>query len=117
MTCGKSPKNRPGDGQSAACLGVALRCCQRTSLAIARKQGYQLAFTLEDGLADVRHLDNIPRLLISGNPSLKAFASSIAQIQETDPVRVMHVDLDYVYDPDPAQQTKNINTLIQRSTT
>ena len=26
----------------------------------------------------------------------------------------MHVDLDYVYDPDPAQQTKNINTLIQR---
>ena len=85
-----------------------------TSLAIARQQGYQLAFTLEDGLADVRHLDNIPRLLISGNPSLKAFASSIAQIQETDPVRVMHVDLDYVYDPDPAQQTKNINTLIQR---
>ncbi|HAS1030209.1 TPA: poly-beta-1,6-N-acetyl-D-glucosamine N-deacetylase PgaB [Enterobacter cloacae] len=85
-----------------------------TSLAIARQQGYQLAFTLEDGLADVRHLDNIPRLLISGNPSLKAFASSIAQIQETDPVRVMHVDLDYVYDPDPAQQTKNINALIQR---
>ena len=29
-------------------------------------------------------------------------------------MRVMHVDLDYVYDPDPAQQTKNINTLIQR---
>ena len=43
--------------------------------------------------------DNIPRLLISGNPSLKAFASSIAQIQETDPVRVMHVDLDYVMTP------------------
>lgn len=85
-----------------------------TSLAITRQQGYQLAFTLEDGLADVRHLDNIPRLLISGNPSLKSFASSIAQIQETDPVRVMHVDLDYVYDPDPAQQTKNINMLIQR---
>ncbi|MCK7318206.1 poly-beta-1,6-N-acetyl-D-glucosamine N-deacetylase PgaB [Enterobacter cloacae] len=85
-----------------------------TSLAIARQQGYQLAFTLEDGLADVRHLDNIPRLLISGNPSLKSFASSIAQIQETDPVRVMHVDLDYVYDPDPAQQSKNINMLIQR---
>lgn len=26
----------------------------------------------------------------------------------------MHVDLDYVYDPDPAQQTQNINRLIQR---
>ena len=29
-------------------------------------------------------------------------------------MRVMHVDLDYVYDPNPAQQTQNINRLIQR---
>ena len=85
-----------------------------TSLAIARQQGYQLAFTLEDGLGDVNDPGNIPRLLIGGNPSLKTFASSVSQIQEHDPVRVMHVDLDYVYDPDPAQQTQNINRLIQR---
>lgn len=85
-----------------------------TSLAIARQQGYQLAFTLEDGLGNVQELDNIPRLLIAGNPSLKAFASTVSQVQEREPVRVMHVDLDYVYDPDPAQQTQNINRLIQR---
>lgn len=85
-----------------------------TSLAIARQQGYQLAFTLEDGLGSVQDLGNIPRLLIAGNPSLKAFASTVSQVQEHDPVRVMHVDLDYVYDPDPAQQTQNINRLIQR---
>ena len=85
-----------------------------TSLAIARQQGYQLAFTLEDGLGNVQDLGNIPRLLIAGNPSLKAFASTVSQVQERDPVRVMHVDLDYVYDPDPAQQTQNINKLIQR---
>lgn len=85
-----------------------------TSLAIARQQGYQLAFTLEDGLGNVQDLGNIPRLLIAGNPSLKAFASTVSQVQERDPVRVMHVDLDYVYDPDPAQQTQNINRLIQR---
>ncbi len=85
-----------------------------TSLAIARQQGYQLAFTLEDGLGDVNDPGNIPRLLIAGNPSLKTFASTVSQIQEHDPVRVMHVDLDYVYDPDPAQQTQNINRLIQR---
>ena len=85
-----------------------------TSLAIARQQGYQLAFTLEDGLGNVQDLGNIPRLLIAGNPSLKAFASTVSQVQEHDPVRVMHVDLDYVYDPDPAQQTQNINKLIQR---
>jgi biofilm PGA synthesis lipoprotein PgaB len=85
-----------------------------TSLAIAKKRGYQLAFTLGDGLGDVRDLDNIPRLLISGNPSIKAFSNAVTQIQERDPVRVMHVDLDYVYDRDPAQQTKNIDKLIQR---
>ncbi|HHA1916189.1 TPA: poly-beta-1,6-N-acetyl-D-glucosamine N-deacetylase PgaB [Enterobacter asburiae] len=85
-----------------------------TSLAIARQQGYQLAFTLEDGLGNVQDLGNIPRLLIAGNPSLKAFASAVSQVQEREPVRVMHVDLDYVYDPDPAQQTQNINRLIQR---
>ncbi|WP_395299575.1 poly-beta-1,6-N-acetyl-D-glucosamine N-deacetylase PgaB [Enterobacter quasiroggenkampii] len=85
-----------------------------TSLAIARQQGYQLAFTLEDGLGNVQELGNIPRLLIAGNPSLKAFASTVSQVQEREPVRVMHVDLDYVYDPDLAQQTQNINRLIQR---
>ena len=85
-----------------------------TSLAIARQQGYQLAFTLEDGLGNVQELGNIPRLLIAGNPSLKAFASTVSQVQEREPVRVMHVDLDYVYDPDPAQQAQNINRLIQR---
>jgi len=85
-----------------------------TSLAIARQQGYQLAFTLEDGLGNVQELGNIPRLLIAGNPSLKAFASTVSQVQEHEPVRVMHVDLDYVYDPNPAQQTQNINRLIQR---
>ena len=85
-----------------------------TSLAIAKSRGYQLAFTLGDGLGDVRDLDNIPRLLISGNPSIKAFASQVTQIQEREPVRVMHVDLDYVYDKDPVQQRKNIDKLIQR---
>lgn len=85
-----------------------------STLTIAKQQGYQLAFTLNDGLGNVKDLDNIPRLLIAGNPSLKAFASAVTQIQEADPVRVMHVDLDYVYDPNPVQQAKNIDKLVQR---
>jgi biofilm PGA synthesis lipoprotein PgaB len=31
--------------------------------------------------------------------------------------RVMHVDLDYVYDPDPAQQERNLSVLIERVAT
>ncbi|AIR03546.1 outer membrane N-deacetylase [Cedecea neteri] len=85
-----------------------------TSLGVIKKQGYQMAFTLNDGLADVRDLDNIPRVLIAGNPTLKAFANIVSRVREPDPVRVMHVDLDYVYDPNPTQQTKNIDALVQR---
>ncbi len=85
-----------------------------STLAIAKQQGYQLAFTLNDGLGNVKDLDNIPRMLIAGNPSIKAFANAVTQIQEADPVRVMHVDLDYVYDPNPVQQAKNIDKLVQR---
>lgn len=85
-----------------------------TTLSIAKKHGYKMAFSLDEGLADINQLDNIPRVLISGNPSLKSFSSTIASVQEKSPVRVMHVDLDYVYDRDPAQQSRNIDKLIQR---
>ncbi|MCS2163928.1 poly-beta-1,6-N-acetyl-D-glucosamine N-deacetylase PgaB [Scandinavium sp. H11S7] len=85
-----------------------------TTLSIARKHGYQMAFTLNDGLGDVRDLGNIPRVLISRNPSISEFAAEITRVQEVNTARVMHIDMDYVYDPDPEQQRKNIDKLIQR---
>lgn len=85
-----------------------------TTLSIAKKHGYQMAFTLNSGLADVRDLTNIPRVLISRNPGLSQFAAEITGVQEASIARVMHIDMDYVYDPDPAQQRKNIDKLIQR---
>ena len=85
-----------------------------STLSMAEKYGYQLAFTLSDGLGDIHNLRNIPRLLISGNPSIEQFAASVVNVQEADTMRVMHIDLDYVYDPDPQQQSRNIDKLIQR---
>lgn len=85
-----------------------------TTLAIARKHGYQLAFTLEKGLGNINDLSNIPRYLVSRNPDLKQFANEVIDIQERETTRVMHIDLDYVYDPDPVQQKQNIDKLIQR---
>ena len=85
-----------------------------TTLSLAKNQGYKIAFTLNEGLANAAFLDDIPRLLISGNPSIKSFASQVAQVREQEPIRVMHVDLDYVYDKDPVQQNRNIDKLIQR---
>lgn len=85
-----------------------------TTLSIIRKYGYKMAFNLDTGLANAADLSNIPRLLISGNPSLDEFASQVTQFEEQQPVRVMHVDLDYVYDANPEQQRKNVDALIQR---
>ena len=85
-----------------------------TTLKLAKEHGYKMAFTLNEGLANAAFLDDIPRVLISDNPSLKRFASQVAQVREPQTMRVMHVDLDYVYDKDPAQQKRNIDKLIQR---
>lgn len=84
------------------------------ALSIVRQHGYQMAMTLDDGLASVDALDNVPRLLIANNPSLESFAQRIVEAQETSAMRVMHVDLDYVYDADPKQQARNLDKLIQR---
>ncbi|RMX08923.1 poly-beta-1,6-N-acetyl-D-glucosamine N-deacetylase PgaB [Corticibacter populi] len=81
---------------------------------IARQHGYQLSFSLEPGLANAADLDNIPRFLISADLRLSQFADFITGIQDAEPLRAAHVDLDYVYDSDPEQQERNIDALVQR---
>lgn len=71
-------------------------------------------FTLESGLANASQLDSIPRVLIANNPSLKEFAQKIITVQEKSPQRIMHIDLDYVYDENRQQMDRNIDVLIQR---
>ncbi|MCT4717024.1 poly-beta-1,6-N-acetyl-D-glucosamine N-deacetylase PgaB [Enterobacteriaceae bacterium H18W14] len=84
------------------------------TLQLAKEHGYRMAFTLNEGLANAADLDDLPRILVSDNPSLKGFASQVAQVREPRTMRVMHVDLDYVYDSNPDQQRRNIDKLIQR---
>ncbi|WP_312701587.1 poly-beta-1,6-N-acetyl-D-glucosamine N-deacetylase PgaB, partial [Escherichia coli] len=79
-----------------------------------KKLGYDMFFTLESGLANASQLDSIPRVLIANNPSLKEFAQQIITVQEKSPQRIMHIDLDYVYDENLQQMDRNIDVLIQR---
>lgn len=85
-----------------------------TALKEVKEQGYQMVFTLDSGLANAKDLDSIPRVLIADNPSLAEFTRQIIQVQEPAAMRVMHIDLDYVYDPDPQQLERNLDVLIQR---
>ncbi|MBC8950994.1 poly-beta-1,6-N-acetyl-D-glucosamine N-deacetylase PgaB [Xenorhabdus sp. TS4] len=84
------------------------------TLEIAKRYGYKMALTLDNGLANVNNLDNVPRILLTHNPSLKEFAEQVIQVQNKPILRIAHIDLDYVYDPDPVQQAHNLDKLVQR---
>ncbi|MBF6987844.1 poly-beta-1,6-N-acetyl-D-glucosamine N-deacetylase PgaB [Cupriavidus sp. IK-TO18] len=85
-----------------------------TALRIIGENGYEMALTLEDGLASVDKLMSGPRMLVTGDPGVPGFAQSVATMEEPSAMRVAHVDLDYVYDPDPAQLDRNLDRLVQR---
>ncbi|HCS45557.1 MAG TPA: poly-beta-1,6-N-acetyl-D-glucosamine N-deacetylase PgaB [Pseudomonas sp.] len=85
-----------------------------STLQIVTDEGYQMALTLEDGLDTLDTLMSSPRYLVSSDPEGTRFASSVVSVQSKNAMRVVHVDLDNVYDPDPAQQERNLGKLIQR---
>ncbi|NNA52704.1 poly-beta-1,6-N-acetyl-D-glucosamine N-deacetylase PgaB [Pseudomonas lactis] len=85
-----------------------------TSLAVVGEHGYEMALTLEDGLDDLGNLMNSPRFLVASDPDGEHFANSMVAVQAKAPMRVLHVDLDNVYDTDPAQQARNLDVLVQR---
>jgi poly-beta-1,6-N-acetyl-D-glucosamine N-deacetylase len=85
--------------------------------AIAAELSMPLQFTLDDGINPVgsgNALREVKRFLIHFNPALPEFADILRAPADKPVLRVMHVDLDYVYDPDPAQQEKNLSKLLDR---
>lgn len=85
-----------------------------TALQVIGDQGYQMALTLDDGLDALDNLMSSPRFLVASDPDGMHFSNSIVGVQADAPMRVVHVDLDNVYDPDPAQQEINLGKLVQR---
>lgn len=84
------------------------------ALDIIRRQGYQVALTLNDGLGSADHPMSLPRMLVTDSPNMAEFARSVLDVESRDTLRVAQVDLDYVYDPDPTQMDKNLGALVQR---
>ncbi|MDH4230320.1 MAG: poly-beta-1,6-N-acetyl-D-glucosamine N-deacetylase PgaB [Nitrospirota bacterium] len=54
------------------------------------------------------------RILIQGDPGLGAWVHDLRHATDVHPRRVLHVDLDYVYDPDPAVREANLGKLLER---
>lgn len=84
------------------------------AVAELRKQGYQLIMTLDWGLADIAHADNMPRLLVSNDPDAATFAATALSMEEQGQLRTVQIDLDDIYNPDQAVTDRNLGALVQR---
>jgi biofilm PGA synthesis lipoprotein PgaB len=83
-------------------------------LVVQNENGMFVTLSLEDGYAKVSDLRSVPRGLIKDDPSISDFAITVRQFDKVQPMRVIQVDLDYVYDADPAQEARNIDQLVSR---
>lgn len=83
--------------------------------AIAAGLGMTVSLGLAPGDHALRDLSGVPRYLVSGNPDVEDLAFFLRRSMDaTSPVRVVHVDLDYVYDDDPVQMERNLDVLLDR---
>ncbi|RME32883.1 MAG: poly-beta-1,6-N-acetyl-D-glucosamine N-deacetylase PgaB [Gammaproteobacteria bacterium] len=77
--------------------------------------GLPITLTLEDDTPPtLDHLERIGRHLIERNPGAGTIAAMLRREPDRTPLRVAHVDLDYLYDPDPAAQAANLDRLVSR---
>jgi poly-beta-1,6-N-acetyl-D-glucosamine N-deacetylase len=85
------------------------------AIEIARELGMPFAMNLDGGANDASgDLSRIRRDVVTNNPALNDFISLVDQEPRPAPQRVVHIDLDYVYDPDPRQQQANVGRLLDR---
>ncbi|ABC32249.1 predicted xylanase/chitin deacetylase [Hahella chejuensis KCTC 2396] len=86
------------------------------SIEIAKEQGYPYTFSLDEGVNMVNDSGlNVYRYLMDQEISLEHFGRILKGEPKPPMVkRILHVDLDYVYDPDPKVIQQNIDLLIER---
>jgi poly-beta-1,6-N-acetyl-D-glucosamine N-deacetylase len=92
----------------------------KTTREIAERLGMTIGLTLDDG-ANMHDtpLWGLRRILVERGMALWDLEREITirneNLSDNDrPQKIMHVDLDYVYDADPAQQERNLGHLLER---
>lgn len=89
----------------------------QVTLAIAKQLGMPINLTLDDNFEhpnNIHDLTKINRALIDGNPSEGSLVGILKKEKPVDQQRIMHIDLDYLYDDDEVQMQKNFDVLIER---
>ena len=86
----------------------------QAAVQMAASLGMDVSFSLDDAVPVSPQDHTLPRLLVSGNIGANRLGWLIRHHARSDAVRAVQVDLDYVYDPDPAQQERNLSQLLDR---
>ncbi len=115
-----------GTGQRPRAIVWPYAAYNRVANDVAASLGMTLSFDLEgrsaegdlgeQGQASLDDGDagSLARLLMFNNPDVTDLAGELRRDVALTGVRAMQVDLDYVYDPDPAQTERNLDALVQR---
>ncbi len=81
----------------------------------ARQAGFSVLFRLSNRTASVRELPAVNRVILDKNPSVPMIAKDLKRhFQIPEHQRIVHTDLDLIYDEDPAQTEKNLGQFVDR---
>lgn len=84
------------------------------ALEAAKRAGMPLTMGLGDGGNTLADLGAIRRLIVTDDPDIPQFAQLLREQRLDRTLRVAQIDLDYVYDDDPAQSDRNLASLVDR---
>ena len=86
-----------------------------TAVDFAKKSGFKLLFTLDAGLAEINNPDAVPRYIMMGNPAISEFAKNFRKkFVKYQRDRIVHADIDPLYDEKTEQMIKNIDKFVER---
>jgi biofilm PGA synthesis lipoprotein PgaB len=80
----------------------------------SREAGMPMTMGLIDGSNSIADISSLRRLIIADNPNLKDFKEIISTLRTDRPLRVAHLDIDYLYDKNPEQMEHNLDAEVQR---
>ncbi|MDO9103798.1 MAG: poly-beta-1,6-N-acetyl-D-glucosamine N-deacetylase PgaB [Methylovulum sp.] len=76
--------------------------------------GMPVTMGLIDGFNTTADIKALRRLIIVDNPDIRQFADIVTSQRTDRPLRVAHLDLDYLYDTDALQTELNLDRAVQR---
>lgn len=86
-----------------------------TARRIARELGMDISLGLDDHVPTSRPFGlHLGRVLMVGNPSTREFVAEMLRPYKADPVRAVRVNLDDVFDADPAIREQKLSRLVDR---